>query len=169
MSERPNQFRFEYSSIFQDESVVRAYRYRPNIRRPRSICWLICCRQTAGRGRFWTQVAALDLWRVRWRNWWNGWMRWISPGRLSGRADGCRAEITRGCAGSKGLSKRWLLILPIALSLRGPACTGSIGKWCFLASRGCWRRMDCSLRWGSHMRGQSGCAQNWGRFWRAIR
>ena len=29
MSERPNQFRFEYSSIFQDESVVRAYRYRP--------------------------------------------------------------------------------------------------------------------------------------------
>ena len=29
MSERPGQFRFEYSSIFQDESVVRAYRYRP--------------------------------------------------------------------------------------------------------------------------------------------
>ena len=29
MSERPSQFRFEYSSIFQDESVVRAYRYRP--------------------------------------------------------------------------------------------------------------------------------------------
>ena len=29
MSGRPSQFRFEYSSIFQDESVVRAYRYRP--------------------------------------------------------------------------------------------------------------------------------------------
>ena len=29
MIERPSQFRFEYSSIFQDQSVVRAYRYRP--------------------------------------------------------------------------------------------------------------------------------------------
>ncbi len=29
MSGRPSQFRFKYSSIFQDESVVRAYRYRP--------------------------------------------------------------------------------------------------------------------------------------------
>ncbi len=29
MIEQPSQFRFEYSSIFQDESVVRAYRYRP--------------------------------------------------------------------------------------------------------------------------------------------
>ena len=28
MSGRPSQFRFEYSSIFQDESVVRAYRDR---------------------------------------------------------------------------------------------------------------------------------------------
>ncbi len=29
MSNQPEQFRFKYSSIFQDESVVRAYRYRP--------------------------------------------------------------------------------------------------------------------------------------------
>lgn len=29
MSGQPDQFGFEYSSIFQDESVVRAYRYRP--------------------------------------------------------------------------------------------------------------------------------------------
>jgi len=29
MSNQPKQFRFKYSSIFQDESVVRAYRYRP--------------------------------------------------------------------------------------------------------------------------------------------
>lgn len=29
MSGRPGQFGFEYSGIFQDESVVRAYRYRP--------------------------------------------------------------------------------------------------------------------------------------------
>lgn len=30
MSNQPKQFRYAYSSIFQDESVVRAYRYRPN-------------------------------------------------------------------------------------------------------------------------------------------
>ena len=29
MSGRPGQFGFEYSSVFQDESVVRAYQYRP--------------------------------------------------------------------------------------------------------------------------------------------
>ncbi len=29
MSNQPKQFRFRYSSIFQDESVVRAYQYRP--------------------------------------------------------------------------------------------------------------------------------------------
>ena len=29
MSKQPKQFRYAYSSIFQDESVVRAYRYRP--------------------------------------------------------------------------------------------------------------------------------------------
>ena len=29
MIEQPSQFRFEYSSIFQDQSMVRAYRYRP--------------------------------------------------------------------------------------------------------------------------------------------
>ena len=29
MSNQPEQFRYAYSSIFQDESVVRAYQYRP--------------------------------------------------------------------------------------------------------------------------------------------